>query len=193
MDIMAPFATLHASHEPPLSEHPVRIDQVCRSIEELIPLAEELGFSINVEFLPRTCIGNCVEELQAITSRFAPEHVGICMDVNHAMNRWREVPEMISVLAPRIRAFHINDYDGVDEMHWFPGQGILDWPAIMRQIRAISHDVLLTFETINELGTRVSHVADPLFGVRQTEAAIWFLEHCETVVPQIREFQIPGN
>ena len=109
------------------------------------------------------------------------------------MNRWREVPEMISVLAPRIRAFHINDYDGVDEMHWFPGQGILDWPAIMRQIRAIGHDVLLTFETINELGTRVSHVADPLFGVRQTEAAIWFLEHCETVVPQIREFQIPGN
>lgn len=193
MDIMAPFATLHASHEPPLSEHPVRIDQVCRSIEELIPLAEELGFSINVEFLPRTCIGNCVEELQAITSRFDPEHVGICMDVNHAMNRWREVPEMISVLAPRIRAFHINDYDGVDEMHWFPGQGILDWPAIMRRIRAIGHDVLLTFETINELGTRVGHVADPLFGVRQTEAAIWFLEHCETVVPQIREFQIPGN
>ena len=66
-----------------------------------------------------------MEELQAITSRFDPEHVGICMDVNHAMNRWREVPEMISVLAPRIRAFHINDYDGVDEMHWFPGHSRL--------------------------------------------------------------------
>ncbi len=192
-DIMAPLATLHASNEPPLSEHPARIDQVCRSIEELIPLAVEFGFSIDVEFLPRSCIGNCVEELQTITSRFDPEQVGICLDVNHVMDRWRELPEIISELAPRIRAFHINDYDGVDEMHWFPGQGIHDWPAVMKQIRSISQDVLLILETINELGSCVSHIADPLFSVRQTESAIWFLEHCETVAPQIREFQIPGN
>lgn len=192
-DLMAPLATLHASNEPPLSEHPARIDQACRSIEELIPLAEELGFSINVEYLPRTCIGNCVEELRTITSRFDPRHVGICLDVNHIMDRWRELPDIITALAPRIRAFHINDYDGVDEMHWFPGQGIHDWPAVMKRIRAIDHDVLLIFETLNELGTKVSHVADPLFGVRQTEASIWFLENCGTIVPQIRDFQIPGN
>ena len=184
-DMMAPHVTLHASNEPPLAEHPVRIDQACRTIEDLLPLAAELGFSINVEYLPRTCIGNCVEELQTIMSRFDPELVGICMDVNHIMDRWRELPEIIAVLAPRIRTFHINDYDGVDEMHWFPGQGILDWQAVMRQIRAISHDVLLIFETLNELGTKVSHVADPLFGIRQTEFSIWFLENCESVVPQV--------
>ena len=28
------------------------------------------------------------------------------------MDRWRELPEIIAVLAPRIRTFHINDYDG---------------------------------------------------------------------------------
>lgn len=192
-DMMAPHVTLHASLEPPLAEHPVRIDQACRTIEDLLPLAAELGFSINVEYLPRTCIGNCVEELQTIMSRFDPELVGICMDVNHIMDHWRELPEIIAALAPRIRTFHINDYDGVDEMHWFPGQGILDWQAVMRQIRAISHDVLLIFETLNELGTKVSHVADPLFGIRQTEFSIWFLENCESVVPQVRDFRIPGN
>lgn len=192
-DMMAPHVTLHASNEPPLSEHPARIDQVCRSIEGLIPLAEELHFSINIEYLPRTCIGNCVEELQYIMSRFPPEFTGICMDVNHIMNRWKELPGIIAELAPRIRTFHINDYDGVDEMHWFPGQGILDWPAVMREIRKMDHDVLLIFETLNELGTKVSHFADPLFGIRQTENAIWFLENCESVLTQIRDFRIPGN
>lgn len=192
-DMMAPHVTLHASNEPPLSEHPARIDQVCRSIEELIPLAEKFHFSINVEYLPRTCIGNCAAELQRIMERFDPEHVGICMDVNHVMDRWREVPDIIAELAPRIRTFHINDYDGVDEMHWFPGQGILDWPAIMREIRKIDHDVLLIYETLNELGTKVSHYADPLFGIRQTEASIWFLENCEMVASEIGHFRIPGN
>ncbi len=192
-DIMAPFVTLHASNQPPLEEHPARIDQVCKTIEDMIPLAEELGFSINVEYLPRTCVGNSAEELQTITARFDPKHVGICLDVNHVMDRWRELPDIIAVLASRIRSFHINDYDGVDEMHWFPGQGIHDWPAIMKQIRTIDHDVLLIFETLNELGTKVSHIADPIFGIRQTEAACWFLENCDIIAPQIRDFQIPGN
>lgn len=192
-DLMAPLATLHSSNEPPLSEHPARIDQVCKTIEEMMPLAEELGFSINLEYLPRTCVGNSVEELQAITSRFGSKHVGICLDVNHIMDRWKELPDMIAALAPRIRAFHINDYDGIDEMHWFPGQGIHDWPAVMKQIRAIDHDVLLIFETVFQLGTKVSHIADPQFAVRQTEAACWFLENCDTIVPQIRDFKIPGN
>ena len=41
-DMMAPHVTLHASNEPPLAEHPVRIDQACRTIEDLLPLAAEL-------------------------------------------------------------------------------------------------------------------------------------------------------
>ena len=50
-DLMAPQATLHCSNEPPLEEHPARLDQVSRTIEELLPLAEELDFSINVEYI----------------------------------------------------------------------------------------------------------------------------------------------
>lgn len=193
-DLIPAQATLHASGcEPPLSEHPARIDQVCRSIEELLPLAREMKFSFNLEYLPRTCIGNCAEELQTITRKFDPELVGICFDVNHAMARWREVPDLITKLAPRVRAFHLSDYDGVDERHWFPGQGILDWPAVMKAIRAVDHDVLLIHETVRQLCGGRTPLPDPLFHLRQTEASCWFLEHCESVVPRIREFPIPGN
>ena len=191
-DLMAPMVTLHASNEPPLEEHPQRIDQVCRTIEEMLPTARELGFVINVEFLPRRCVGNSVEELQRIVSRFDPGQVGICLDVNHIMNRYKELPQMIDELAPRIKSFHIADYDGVDETHWLPGQGIHDWAELMKHIRAIDHDVLLILETTWQL-RRENRQIDPIFSLRQNERACWFLENCERLVPQIEAFRIPGN
>ena len=192
-DLMAPMVTLHASPGGiSLSEHPQRIGQVCKTIEEMLPTARKLGFVINVEFLPRTCLGNCVEELVRIVSNFDSDQVGICMDVNHIMNRYRDLPASIDTLAPRIRSFHLSDYDGVDEMHWIPGQGIHDWPTIMRHIRAVGHDVLLILETAMQL-KHPSRPVDPLFAVRQNEKACWFLENCEKIQPEIEAFRIPGN
>ena len=192
-DQMAPMVTLHGSKEPiPPEERKQRIGQLCKSIEEMLPTAEELNFSINVEFLPRTCIGNCVEELQQVVSNFDPKHVGICLDVNHIMDRYRELPDIIDTLAPRIRSFHLSDYDGVDETHWIPGQGIHDWPELMRHIRAIDHDVVLILETTWQL-SHAKRVIDPIFALRQNEKACWFLENCDRLVPEIEKFQIPGN
>jgi len=192
-DLMGPMATLHGSPGGiPLSEHPQRIGQFCRSIEELLPVARELGFVINVEYLPRTAVGNSVDELLQIVSNFDADQVGICLDVNHIMTRNRELPEIIRVLAPRIRSFHICDYDGVDEMHWIPGQGIHDWPEVMRNIRAIDHDVLLILETIWQL-KRDNRPVDPIFAIRQNEKACWFLENCERIQQEIEQFEIPGN
>ena len=190
--LMGPMATLHASTEPPLSEHPQRIGQVCKSIEELLPTARELGFIINVEFLPRTCVGNSAEELLQIVSNFDPSEVGICLDVNHIMDRAPELPQLIDTLAPRIRSFHLSDYDGIDELHWLPGQGCIDWCEVMKHIRAIEHDLLLILETTRQL-KRDSRPVDPLFSIRQNERAVWFLENCGRLVPEMESFRIPGG
>ena len=192
-DLMGPMITLHASNEPPLEEHPQRIDQVCRTIEEMLPTARELGFVINVELLPRTCVGNTPEELMQIVSRFDPEQVGICMDVNHVMTRYRELPAMIDYLAPRIRSFHISDYDGIDETHWLPGQGLIDWIELMRHIRAIDHDLLLILETGGWQLKHKRREIDPQFVIRQNENACWFVDNCERIQPEMGSFRLPGN
>ena len=191
-DLMGPMVTLHAGGGSPQSEHLQRIGQVCKTIEEMLPTARELGFMINVEFLPRTCLGNSPEELLRIVSNFDEDEVGICLDVNHIMDRYKDLPEMINMLAPRIRSFHLCDYDGIDETHWIPGQGIINWPELMRHIRAIDHDVLLILEPVWQL-KRDSRPIDPLFAIRQNEKACWFLENCEKIMPEISTFQIPGN
>lgn len=194
LDLMAPEATIHASGEPPLEEHPRHIDQVCKTIEEMIPALETANMSLNVEFLPRTCIGHNVEELEILTSRFDAKHVNINFDVNHIMNRYNELPDMIRRLAPRIHAFHISDYDGIDELHWHPGQGIIDWCAVMKEIKAIDHDVLVILETTYQLGGRPPHhPADPCFGLTQLENDCYYLENCDSIVAAQKAFRIPGN
>ena len=63
----------------------------------------------------------------------------------------------------------------------------------MPVLREIPRDVLLISETVNQLGTKVSHVASPYFGLRQTEKAIFFLERCSGLIPEEEAFHIPGN
>ncbi len=191
-ELAGPNWTLHPSGEPALSEHPDRVKQVCKSIEELLPLAQELNASINVEFLPRNCICNSVEEIQYIVNQFDPANVGICFDVNHVMNRAGELPEMIHELAPRIKSFHINDYDNVDETHWAAGIGCINWIPVMREIKAIPHDVLLIHETFWFL-KYPDHPVDPVWQLKLLEKSTWFMENCEKLMPEMEKFQIPGN
>lgn len=194
LDLMAPEATIHASHEPPLEEHPQHIDQFCKTVEEMIPALEAANMSLNVEFLPRTCVGHNVEELEIITRRFDAKHVNINFDVNHIMAAHKDLPAMIQRLAPRIHAFHISDYDGIDELHWHPGQGLIDWPAVMKAIKAIDHDLLLILETTFQLGGRPPHrIADPCFALKQLENDCYFLENCDRIVAEQNAFQVPGN
>ncbi len=188
-DLLGGNITLHASNEPPLETHARRIIQCRKSLEDFMPIAEKLGVSINLEFLPRTCVGNSEEELEALIDGFPEEYVGICIDVNHIMTRYEDLPKMIKRLSPRLKTMHICDYDGVDEMHWFPWQGIIPWDKVMAAVREVPHDITLISETMYQLGAKVSHVADPYFAIRQTEKAYWFLEHCDELMRSEEEFR----
>ena len=191
-DFIGRHLTVHASGEPPMDEHPVRMDKIHRSLDELMPTLEEFGFSLNIEYLPRTCLGNCVEELQQIICDYDPKHVGICMDVNHIMDRPQDLPAIIRELAPRINTFHISDYDGIDETHWMPGQGVYNWGEILDCIHEIDHDVVLILETNMQLA-RASREIDPMFRLRQNERACFFMENYRRLTAEIDKFVLPGN
>ena len=146
--------TLHGSSEPiPTmpTERRKHLAAFKKSVEELLPTAQEFGISLNVEDLPRTCLGNTIEEFAGMLEGLPMESVGVCFDVNHLCGCPERVPEGLRVLAPRIRALHVSDYDGVDETHWYPGLGILDWAAIMDAVRAMPNDVVLIFESFGFL------------------------------------------
>lgn len=55
--------------------------------------------------------------------------VPICFDVNHLLGESHET--FLNALASQVVTTHLSDYDGVDERHWLPGEGIVPWKRIL--------------------------------------------------------------
>ncbi len=183
--------TLHGSGEPNLEENrPAVFQSLRKSLAELKPVFEDLEASVNIEILPRTCIGRNAEELRDVLEDFPERTFGVCFDVNHLCGCPEKVPAGIRLLSGRIRSFHISDYDGIDECHWYPGLGVLDWREIMSAVREIRQDVLLIFE--------VTHIAPPAFQKRGTfppclfsaaERSAFLLDHAAELQERFRTYR----
>lgn len=139
-------AVLHPSYEPiPDEERPARLQYAIESLRRLAEAADRLGIQIAVECLPRTCLGNTSQEiLQLLT---AHPSLGVCCDVNHLL---KETPQaFIEAVGSRIVTLHISDYDGLDEKHWLPGRGVIDWPAVLGALARIGYSGPFMYEVVN--------------------------------------------
>ncbi len=94
------------------------------------------------------------EYLAAIFERYAGRpSLGFCFDTGHELcyNRGKD---MLALYGHALCHTHFNDNVGVtgedifwtDDLHLVMGDGIADWPNIMRRIRATGYDGILTCE-----------------------------------------------
>ncbi|MBP5531515.1 MAG: sugar phosphate isomerase/epimerase [Lentisphaeria bacterium] len=183
--------TLHGSGEPVLeSDRKATMAALRRTLDEIVPFFAGIGACVNVELLPRSCIGRSPEELEEAVAGYPEETVGICFDVNHLCGAPERVPEYITRLAPRLKSFHLSDYDGIDECHWYPGLGILDWPAVMAAVKAIPQEQQLIFESAGFLQAGKRRISSRFIlenGVRNA----FFCEHAAEIAQKRREFVLP--
>lgn len=127
---------VHASGEPvPSADRPQRMEQAKKSLCELADAAGEHGAIICVEDLPRSCLGRNSDEILELLS--ADDRLRVCCDTNHLLSE--NLPDFIRRIGDRIVTLHVSDYDGVDEKHWLPGEGILDWPEVLAALRDIGY------------------------------------------------------
>ena len=134
---------LHPSWEPITDEErPSRIEACRNALAALAEAAHPLGITIAVECLPRTCLGNHAAEMKELIA--LDERIGICCDVNHL---FKEAPErFIGELGQRIVTVHMSDNDGVDECHWVPGKGVINWTAVIQELSASGYAGPFLFE-----------------------------------------------
>ena len=131
-EILQPIkAIIHPSFEPnPPEERDARLEACRKSLLVLAAEAETYGVELVIENLPRTCLGNSSEEILWLLEGM--ESLGVCCDVNHLLT---ETPqEFIQRIGPRITTLHISDYDGIDERHWPPGKGIIEWNLVLESL-----------------------------------------------------------
>lgn len=99
----------------------IRMLQLRRSLWELTATLDSHRLKLALECLPRQCLGNSLKELKDALVNLDPAIFGICLDVNHMMGAWRDLPELVEQLGDKLMTLHLSDYDGVDEKNWMPG------------------------------------------------------------------------
>jgi len=143
----AQMVIVHPSSEPiEPDDRALRMELSKRSLETIAGLARDAGCRIAIELLPRSCLGHSADELLELLGDIDPARAGVCLDVNHLMDRYAELPAVVHRLGSRLITLHCSDYDGVDEKHWPPLRGVIDWPAFVAALREVGYTGPLHYE-----------------------------------------------
>ena len=142
------IVVLHASFEPvPDARRKQRMANCIDSLRLLCPRAREYGAKVAVECLPRSCLGNTSADLLFMISE-VKDQLGICFDSNHLTKESNS--DFIKNTGRHIVTTHFSDFDGVDEKHWLPGKGVLNWPQIISMLKHHGYNGPYIFETRSE-------------------------------------------
>lgn len=121
---------LHPSSEPITDDRrPERLRRSREAILRHVERAAGYGMVVAVEDLPRTCLCNTASEMLDL---LRDTGASVCFDTNHCLKE-----DSVSFLdalhagGAKVQTLHISDYDGIDERHHLPGDGINDWRGIL--------------------------------------------------------------
>lgn len=134
---------IHSGGEPlQESERTERVKLAGEKLSILADLAEPYGADIAIEGLPRTCLGRDSDEILAMLAY--DDRLRVCFDANHLF-RESEV-DFIRKIGKKIVTTHISDRDHINERHWLPGEGILDWNAILDALEEVGYNGVWMYE-----------------------------------------------
>ena len=133
---------VHGSYEPVApEERAAKLEALKKSLREMPELTKT---TIAVEILPRTCLLNTSAEAIALVDSMESEQIKVCVDVNHFLQEKSE--DGVLALGDRIVTTHISDHDYENERHWIPGEGKIDWVAVIDAFRKIGYDGAFNYE-----------------------------------------------
>ncbi|MBQ1552658.1 MAG: sugar phosphate isomerase/epimerase [Clostridia bacterium] len=134
---------VHPSGEPiDDADRPARTETAKKSLAALAEFASRYGAVICVEDLPRTCLGRDSGEIAELLT--ADERLRVCFDTNHLLT---ESPEaFIKKIGEKIVTTHVSDYDFIDEKHWLPGEGKVDWQSLVRALESVGYNGVWLYE-----------------------------------------------
>lgn len=130
------------------------------SYSSLIPAAREYGVTICLENIGMrykgkfyhaftSDIGTACRSVDELNALAGDRVFGFCLDTGHMLIGGLDAYRTVTQLGSRIRALHIHDNDGDQDLHLAPYMGILDWDRLLAGLKAIDFRNTLSFETYN--------------------------------------------
>lgn len=136
------------------AQMPERARQTEMSIAEIADHCRDMGLNVAVEILAGMTVGNSGPEMLALLELIGRPNVGVCIDVNHVFPTDQLIPT-VHLLGPRILTLHISDHDGIEEKHWLPMHGVIDWPGLIHALREVNYPGPFMYEVRFEASTIV--------------------------------------
>lgn len=91
------------------------------AINKIAYAAEELKIKIAIENTA------CQEYVPIVLSEIASPYIGFCYDSSHDWLLAADKFFILKELCHRLFAVHFSDNDEVDDRHWLPGEGTINW------------------------------------------------------------------
>jgi sugar phosphate isomerase/epimerase len=106
-------------------------ERVRRALDKLAPAAQTLGMTLALENgFTQDFLIQSAGELVSFVSGYGHPAVGICYDSGHAHIAEGEV-KTLKTLVPHVVTMHLHDNNGREDEHLIPGEGTIDWPALV--------------------------------------------------------------
>ena len=115
----------------------------------VVELASSLGVGIAFENMADPegrRFGVSSNELISIMEAFNDPMVGICWDFGHANRVFKNQIPQLKAVAPYLRATHVDDNVGKDDLHLLPFLGTIDWRRIMPLLKEIGYEGCFNYE-----------------------------------------------
>jgi sugar phosphate isomerase/epimerase len=148
-----PALTLHISASPGVkTKAALKQAKECAidSLGTIISVAREHRVEILLENLvPRAQylrLGAEIEDLIDIGEALHGQGVGICIDTGHSILNHHDPSEDIRKAGCWLRSLHINDNNGLEDLHMVPGRGVIRWAQVLHALHDIRYDGVFMLE-----------------------------------------------
>ena len=143
---------------------PLRLRLIQESLLVLARACDHMDLILTVESPLPHLIGGSAEEFAWILEGL-PAAVAVCLDTSHTTlgHQWRR---FVEVSKGRLSHVHANDHHGRFDDHLSPGDGVLDWQAIGRDLQDVHFDGWIMLELRCPTGSISDHFARALARLR---------------------------
>ena len=122
---------------PSREERLLRIENVCSVLERVAARCGEVGIQCVLENkLPHLMFGQSADLLW-IPTCLKGNRIGACLDTGHA-HLAGELYPLVYKMAPYLRLLHVHDNKGHGDDHLPPGDGRIDWTALLKELAAVN-------------------------------------------------------
>ena len=116
-------------------KNPERTQALIKSLTEFCPYAKSLGMKVAVENLTNGMVQTSDDLLEIMEA--VGDNVGICFDVNHLLKEPHR--DFIRKAGKHIITMHVSDNDGIQERHFMPGDGVINWKELFQELENIGY------------------------------------------------------